>query len=245
MKQCQFLLSLAALCVITQTSFAEEKHGGTHHWGYDGENGPTHWGETCATGKAQSPIDLHWSKPKSNEEIKIDYQSSNFKIIDNGHTLQVNFDPGSKAIIHGKTYALVQMHFHTDSEHSLSGKHFPLELHLVHKDSEGKLAVLGVFIAEGKQNAFIESVFSQFPEVKEKEIIKESKINAKDFIPNSLHHYHYEGSLTTPPCTEGVSWNVLNTPITASSAQIEFFKKHYPHNARPVQNQNGRTLENF
>lgn len=222
------------------------------HWSYSGETGPDHWGKLdessklCSQGKAQSPVNLKWSAPVKGGDMHFSYESSKLKIIDNGHTLQVNFEPGSKINIRGQDYSLLQMHFHTNSEHQLSGKSFPMELHFVHKNDQGQLAVLGVFLQVGRPNTHVEKLWKNWPFVKNQEVeIKEESINPIVLLPKQLTYYHYSGSLTTPPCSEGVNWNVLNNPIEISQEQLDAFRTRYPVNARPVQALNKRKVTNF
>lgn len=222
------------------------------HWSYDGEAGPEHWGElshdyaACKTGKMQSPIDLKWSKTKGQGKITFDYHAAPLAVIDNGHTIQVNFKPGSSATIRGKKFDLVQMHFHTASEHTISGKSFPMELHFVHKNKAGKLAVVGVMFREGSPNAMVDAIWKNLPGEKGKEVTVSSvMVQPADFLPTKKSYYHYQGSLTTPPCSEGVNWNVLNTPVEMSADQIQKFREMYANNARPVQQLFGRKPANY
>lgn len=226
--------------------------GTAPHWSYEGHGGPEHWGTldpkwvTCSEGKTQSPVDLKWSKSKGDGKIEFSYQGSPLKLIDNGHTLQVNFEPGSKVNLRGQTYELVQMHFHTTSEHTFSGKSYPLELHFVHKNAEGKLAVVGVMFEVGAAHPGIQALWDQWPTEKGAEkVVSGVQVNPQDFLPSRSSHYHYWGSLTTPPCSEGVNWNVLNTPLQISKEQLARFTKTYAHNSRPVQPLFGRKPANF
>jgi len=239
-----------ALFFVTQFVLAGDHHG--PHWTYEGHSGPEHWGEldpafkTCETGKSQSPVNLVWSRTQGKGPIEFSYKDSPLKIIDNGHTVQVNFEKGSTAKIRGHEYALVQMHFHTPSEHTLSSKNFPIELHFVHKDADGKLAVIGVMYKKGTNHPGIETIWSHVPSTKgEEKTFADIHINPSLFLPKVRTYYNYIGSLTTPPCSEGVNWNVLNTPVELSSAQIAAFQKIYSSNNRPVQFLNGRKPANF
>ncbi|MCB0407132.1 MAG: carbonic anhydrase family protein [Bdellovibrionales bacterium] len=223
------------------------------HWGYGDEDGPAKWSNLkeeyslCEKGKLQSPINLKWSKPQANtRSIEFDYKDAPLQVVDNGHTVQVLFPEGSYAYFGGKKYELVQMHFHSSSEHTLSGNQLPMEAHIVHKNELGQLAVIGVFLIEGRFNPFIDKVWSHIPEVKNSErLVPQLMINAKDIIPDRLTYYFYVGSLTTPPCTEGVRWQMLNTPVEVSRDQIVTFRKLYSNNARPVQPINNRNVVNY
>lgn len=245
-----FLLCLTLLPLSPSTAQAEGHSA--PHWTYSGEAGPDHWGDldpafsACKAGRAQSPIDLKWKKPKGQHSLHTEYQSSPLKIIDNGHTIQVNFAPGSHAKIGGHKYDLAQVHFHATSEHLVSSKSFPLEAHLVHKDKNGKLAVIGVFFTEGAPHPTLAKIWSNLPKDKGKEIaIDGAELDPNTLLPASRTHYNYKGSLTTPPCSEGVNWNVLNTPLEASAEQISTFQQLYGGNNRPVQPLHKRAPANF
>ncbi len=223
------------------------------HWSYEGEGGPESWGEldpkfsACSQGQSQSPINLKWTSPKEGGKLEFAYHDSKLKVIDNGHTLQFNYEQGSKVSINGEEYDLLQMHFHTPSEHTISNKSYPLEVHFVHKDALGRLAVVGVMFKETKANdSTIDALWGFVPSEKNKEIeIPDFTLNPMKLIPSKHTFYHYSGSLTTPPCSEGVIWNVLNTPINISKSQIEAFRSLYSKNNRPVQPLNGRSVVNY
>ncbi len=224
----------------------------SHHWDYKGQRGPSSWGSIkpdyalCSHGKSQSPVDLKWKKPKMGREISFHYSSKSGKSVDNGHTIQFDVDPGSYVTIGKSRYDLIQFHFHSQSEHTLSGKHYPLELHLVHKDSKGKLAVVGILYKEGAtENKSIAHLWKNIPDKSKEKSRSLGTFNVNDLLPSKLTYYNYKGSLTTPPCSEGVDWNVLNTPIEISKEQIATFQKYYTGNNRPLQALNGRSPINF
>jgi carbonic anhydrase len=242
------LLCAAFLVSISSYAVAQEKSGHEHavHWGYEGEAGPVHWGDleseyaACKLGKNQSPIDIQQAKVAPGaavRAIEFDYKSAPLNILNNGHTIVLNYTPGSSVKIDGKKYELLQFHFHAPSEHTVAAKPFVMEAHLVHKDAEGKLAVIGVFMVEGKENAFIAEILKYMPEkAAEKKTDEHVMINALKLLPDGFDHYFYTGSLTTPPCSEGVSWNVLKTPIEVSKAQVERYVSVMGKNtARPAQ----------
>jgi carbonic anhydrase len=221
-------------------------------WGYSGVIGPDMWSKLdpsfnlCKTGKRQSPIDLRWSKPKKGGDIEFNYKSSRPTLIDNGHTLEVRFPAGSIVNVRGKTYELVQMHFHSGSEHNLSGNSLPMEAHFVHKNEKGELAVIGVIVIEGHANALIQQLWEHWPQKKGQEVdIAGLEFNPESLIPHVHTYYAYDGSLTVPPCTEGVSWNVFNTPLEISKEQLLAFREHYSVNNRPIQPLNGRKVTNY
>lgn len=218
------------------------------HWSYDGSDGPEHWGElsgefaTCAKGKAQSPIDISPRAGKASP-IEFHYVPTAATIVDNGHTLQVNLAAGSSISIDDHSYQLVQFHVHTPSEHLIAGEHYPMELHLVHKDRDGKLAVVGVMYDVGSESKTLGSVWEHWP----KKVGSEDKL-ARAFdptvlLPETRSLFRYPGSLTTPPCTEGVVWNVLRRSMTDSKGHLAVLQKHYAANARPPVELGERAVE--
>jgi carbonic anhydrase len=219
------------------------------HWGYDGKLGPKYWGKLkkefvfCARGKKQSPIDINRAIETRIGDIKFSYHDVPLKIINNGHTIQVNYAPGSSAELSGKTYKLLQFHFHTPSENTVDGAPYDMEMHLVHKNRIGGLGVVAVFMKKGEHNSALGKLWSNLTEEENKEkVVKYLNINASDLLPEDKTYYHFNGSLTTPPCSEGVDWNVLKTPVEVSEKQIAKFKKLFRHNARPVQPLNNREV---
>lgn len=226
--------------------------GHAPHWSYEGKEGPDKWGQldkefsTCAIGKLQTPIDIPAGKAgKSNlGPIAFSYKPSPLKILDNGHTIQVNVEPGSSIKVGGNTYELKQFHFHRPSEEKVDGKSYELVAHLVHKSAEGNLAVVGVLFEQGAEDPLLKTLWANLPRDKGREIpVPGVTINPNDLLPAKRSYYNFQGSLTTPPCSEGVNWFVLTTPEKASKVQIERFAAIYPMNARPTQALNGRAVE--
>lgn len=218
------------------------------HWTYEGEEGPEHWGDlqadfkSCKIGLEQTPLDLKGAvKATIGAPVATDYKVQPPKILNNGHTIQVNAAPGSSVTIEGESYDLLQFHFHHPSEHLLSGKPFELEVHFVNKSAAGNLAVLGVLVTLGEANPALETVFSAMP-ASEGEATGKAPIDPTALLPKGRGYFRYYGSLTTPPCSEGLVWTVFKEPITASKAQVEAFAKLFENNARPVQRQNHRYL---
>jgi carbonic anhydrase len=213
------------------------------HWGYEGGIGPEHWAEldsdyaVCATGTKQSPIDLPGDPAPTLADVTFDYRESAVHIRNNGHTIQVNYDGGSAIEIDGKSYELLQFHFHAPSEHTVTGMNYPLEMHLVHQNqADQSLAVVGVFIEEGSENAAFAPVWSHLPaEEMDEAIATGTTINAAALLPAEQTVYRYSGSLTTPRCSEGVTWSVMNTPIQMSAAQLAAFTSIISGNNRPLQ----------
>lgn len=219
------------------------------HWGYEGKEGPEHWGAlapeftTCAAGKAQSPIDHAGFDAKQAVPVHADYRVGALSLLHNGHTVQANFAPGSTLVSGGHSYNLVQVHFHTPSEEAFNGKHYPMVAHFVHKDAAGKLAVLGVMFEEGAANTELGKLIAAAPKTQTPEgKYTVTHINPTALLPHDLHVWRYTGSLTTPPCTEGVNWHVALKPVHASKDQINALHAVMGHNARPVQPLNERHL---
>lgn len=215
---------------------------------YEGENGPEHWGildpsfELCGIGENQSPINLTGAKERDLSKVVFNYQSSKSTIINNGYSVQVNCEPGSFIEVGREAYELEQFHFHAPSEHQVDGKYFPIEMHLVHKNEADGLAVIGVFLDAGQENSAFNLLWEILPTEEGAETEVDIEINAQDLMPASKITYRYEGSLTTPPCTEGVRWLVMATPVELSEEQICTFEQIYSGNNRPVQPLNGRSL---
>ncbi len=218
------------------------------HWTYEGEEGPGHWGDldpsfaACKTGKSQSPIDLAAAEQTDLPNIVFHYAPSGMTILNNGHTIQVNYDPGSSIELGGERYDLKQFHFHTPSEHSLEGKLYPLELHLVHQSQDGRLAVVGILFEAGVENPVLQAVWDKMPATQTDAAATGVEIDAADFLPAVQSVYRYSGSLTTPPCSEGVTWSVMTSLVQASPAQIAAFEAIFEANNRPVQVLNARQL---
>jgi len=219
------------------------------HWEYEGVDGPDHWSELCVDytpcgGKVQSPVNLTGAiYDPASPNIPQTYTASTTHIVNNGHTLQFNYDAGSSIIVNGETYDLLQFHTHTHSEHTLNGGAYPLEIHFVHKNAAtGKLAVIGVFVEEGAENDILKQVVDHLPATKDAVYDAAGTFNAEGFFPSDKSYFTYSGSLTTPPCSEIVTWFVMEHPIEASSAQIHDFEEIEHENARPVQSLESRTL---
>jgi carbonic anhydrase len=223
--------------------------GSGAHWAYEGEHGPDHWGhmsgeyKACSEGKTQSPIDLTGAASEELAEIKFDYKASKLNAVNNGHTVQVNYDNGSSISVNGEQYNLVQFHFHTPSEHTVAGKSFGNEMHLVHKNDKGELAVVGVLIENGQENAAYKAIWSNLPKKANEKKSVAVDINASELLPKDRKYFTYSGSLTTPPCSENVRWIVLQTPIQMSEGQIKEIQKIMHNNNRPVQKMHDRVLK--
>ena len=220
------------------------------HWSYEGSNGPEHWAKlkpefaACGVGKRQSPIDIQDGARLDLEPIKIDYRPAPLRIIDNGHTVQINFSEGSSISVSGERYDLKQLHFHTPSEERVNGKVYEMVAHLVHQSAEGRLAVIAVLMESGMQNDFLATVWPYLPLESGREMaLADVTIDVMRLLPESRAYFTYIGSLTTPPCSEGVLWLVMKTPVAISPGQAAVFAKLYRMNARPVQPANGRLIK--
>jgi carbonic anhydrase len=222
-------------------------HDEAHHWAYEADEGPTAWGKlsaeyrTCSIGQHQSPvnIDTATSEPAPLSPVIIRYHSTPSTEVNNGHTIEDDVGAGDFVNFGNTRFDLEQFHFHHPSEHTLNGSHFPLEIHFVHRSASAKRLILAVFVAEGREHPLLHTLFDHLPHVHEK--IRLSADPASLF-PEDRQFVEYEGSLTTPPCNEGITWVVLTTPISASTAQIGQFAAVFPHNNRPLMPLNGRHL---
>ena len=218
------------------------------HWEYFGDAGPDNWAKlspeySACAGKNQSPINLTGFIEAKLKPIVFNYKFGSEEILNNGHTVQINAVPGSCISVDGVQFELKQFHFHAPSENLINGKSFPLEAYLVHVDNEGNLAVVAVMFTEGKANKALEKAWAQMPKKEGDKLILSSGISPREILPRHRDYYRFNGSLTTPPCSEGVRWLVMKHPISASKEQIEEFAHlmHHPNN-RPVQPVNARPV---
>lgn len=221
---------------VEMDSGSKEEHKGEDHLDYSAQKD---W--TFEAGDSQSPIDIvtdSAEKMKDSGALELNYQEQVVDEVDNGHSIQV--DDTGEAVINGRNYELTQFHFHAESEHTLNGEHFPIEVHFVNKAQDGRLAVVGVFFKEGKENAGFETVLKNIKKGEKTSV--EEAIKVTDMIPTDKTYYHYLGSLTTPPLSENVEWYVMETPIEVSKEQIEAFNKYYDGNNREVQPLNDRVV---
>jgi len=237
------MLILSCACAPQQAQTAPP------HWTYEGEEGPSHWGEldktyaACGTGKSQSPIDVANPSEQDLTNISFHYEPSEVNILNNGHTVQVNYDAGSYIELDNVRYNVVQFHYHAPSEHTIDGESFPAELHIVHKSADGNLAVVGILLKEGTENVAYQPFISNLPAEKTDPKDAGVKIDAIDLLPSVQTTFRYSGSLTTPPCTEGVNWLLMTTPVELSMQQLTALDSLFESgNNRPVQPMNERTL---
>lgn len=219
------------------------------HWEYAGSGGPESWGQMkpeflkCSTGTRQSPIDIRDGIKVNLDAVQFDYKPSGFRVIDNGHTVQVNVAAGNSIEVMGRRYELVQFHFHRPSEERVDGRQFDMVVHLVHKDIDGRLAVVAVLLERGSALPVVQSVWNNLPLEKGDEVAARGALNLNDLLPAERSYFTYMGSLTTPPCSEGVLWMVMKAPVQISADQIGIFARLYPMNARPIQSAAGRLIK--
>jgi carbonic anhydrase len=228
------------------------KPAGAHaaeHWAYQGPGGPAQWGQlkpefaTCATGTRQSPIDIRDGIKVQLDPVQFDYRPSSFRVIDNGHTVQVDVGPGNAIDVLGKRYELLQFHFHRPSEERVEGRQFDMVAHLVHKAADGRLAVVAVLLEQGRAQPIVQAVWNNLPLDKGEDVAARSSLDLNALLPEDRRYYTYMGSLTTPPCSEGVLWMVMRQPVPVSPEQIGVFARLYPMNARPIQQASGRLIK--
>jgi carbonic anhydrase len=220
---------------------------GGPHWNFEaGADGPEHWGDldpafrVCGIGSQQSPIDVGGGVEAQLPQLTFAWANAAGTIVNTGHTIQVNASPGSTLTAGGARYTLVQFHFHHPAEHQVDGKVFPLEAHFVHEKDGGGLGVIGVFMAAGKSNPVFKKVVETMPATEGPPVAAGAGIDPNGLLPQSRGYYRYEGSLTTPPCSEVVDWMLFTAPIEVAEAEISAFAKLFPMNARPLQKANRR-----
>ena len=243
-----------ASAAIRSGHAAPEAHGAKGHephWAYEGEYGPDKWAavkpefNACALGKRQSPVHIQETGTLQGpaEPLQFNYRASGGSVVNNGHTIQVDLEPGNTLSVRGSTYQLLQFHFHHPAEEKVNYKGFSMVAHLVHKNDEGQLAVVAVLIDPGAANDLVHKVWTHMPlDSGDRVRLPASLLDMNTLLPKDQRYYQFMGSLTTPPCTEGVLWNVIKAPVTVSKEQLKLFAQLFPMNARPVQALNGRVV---
>lgn len=233
-------LSLLAACGGGDSSPA--------HWSYEGEEGPEHWAEldpayaACADGTAQTPIDVVGPTPVDLVDPELAYEAGEAEVVNTGHTIQANAASGSTLTVDGAEYPLAQMHFHAPSEHAVDGAHAPVEAHFVHKTEDDEIAVVGVVLTAGDAPNEAWQPFVEALTVEGEDAV-ETQLDWEAMLPDDRTTIRYEGSLTTPPCTEGVRWLLMQEPVPLGADQLAAFESAYSENNRPLQPLNGRTVE--
>ncbi len=240
-------VGLVALSVAVTTTFGravaqQAKPPEVHEWDYGKERGPQRWGDLkpefapCKAGHRQAPIDIRKTEKADLPAIQFDYKPSPLRIVDNGHTIMVTYAAGSSIRVGDAQYQLKQFHFHRPSEARIHGQTYDMELHLVHADQEGHLAVVAVLLEHGKENPLVRELWKDIPKEKEHEAVLEAgQVNVSDLLPADRGYYTFEGSLTTPPCSENVTWFVLKQSVPISAEEVARFSELYRHDARPTQ----------
>lgn len=241
---------LGALVFGASRTPAQEAKHEHHEWDYGSALGPAHWGSLkaefaqCASGHRQSPIDIVKAVKADLPSLTFDYHPSPLSIIDNGHTIMVTSAPGSSLRVGDRQYTLKQFHFHRPSEESVNGKRYEMCVHLVHADASGQLAVVAILLEKGPEQLLLRTLWNDLPKEKDKEEVRaDVQIDLAKLIPSDHAYYTFDGSLTTPPCSEGVTWYVLKQPVSVSPDEIARFSKLYHDNARPVQALNDRVVK--
>jgi carbonic anhydrase len=221
------------------------------HWSYEGETGPQAWGQlkpefnVCAAGQRQSPINIDESMTLQGpaEPLQFDYQPSSASVVNNGHTIQVDVVGDNSLTVRGSNFKLLQFHFHNPSEERINHKAFAMVAHLVHRNPEGQLAVVAVLFEAGAVNPLVNRVWTYMPlDAGDRVRMPAGSLNLGELLPKDQRYYQFMGSLTTPPCSEGVLWMVLKQPMALSREQLRLFAQLFPNNARPVQPLNGRAV---
>ena len=226
-------------------------HGGETHWSYEGETGPQAWGQMkpefnlCAIGKRQSPIHIDERDTLQGpaEPLLFNYQPSDGSVVNNSHTIQVDVQGDNTLTVRGSVYKLLQFHFHTPSEERVNSRGFAMVAHLVHRNAEGQLAVVALLMDPGSANSLINKVWTYMPlDSGDRVRMPPNLLDLNELLPKDQRYYQFMGSLTTPPCTEGVLWNVIKQPISLGRDQIRLFSQLFSNNARPIQAINGRPV---
>jgi len=246
--------AVKATAVIPHEKLSAEPHTNhevTGHWSYVGETGPQAWSQlskefnVCAIGKRQSPINIEEVSTLQGpaEPLQFNYQPSSGTVVNNGHTIQVDLTGDNEVTVRGSRYKLLQFHFHTPSEERVNGQGFAMVAHLVHKNADGQLAVVAVLLEPGAANTLIHQVWTYMPlDSGDRVSMPTGLIDMNALLPKDQRYFQFMGSLTTPPCTEGVLWMVMKQPTPISKEQIKLFAQIFPNNARPVQAVNGRSV---
>lgn len=241
------LTSIALLLSIAAgvPAWAESKA----HWSYEGKSAPEHWGElgdefkTCNNGKFQSPIDIHDVIDGKLPPLDMIFHTETESIVNNGHTIQVTVKDGDDFKLDNEKFTLMQFHFHAPSENRIAGKSYPLEAHFVHANDNGELAVIAVMLEVGAENPALNALLAAVPEEQDKVASLATTVDLSPLYPAQKQYYRFSGSLTTPPCTEGLRWLVMKHPVTLSEAQLKQFQHRLKHaNNRPLQPLHGRVI---
>jgi carbonic anhydrase len=244
------MLKTTAFATSLIFTLAAQTHAGAaQDWAYDGAGAPEAWGElsaefqACKAGAEQSPIDID-SGGTINGNVpyaSVVWTPSKPDIVNTDHSIQANVDgQGGYVRLNGTGYELTEYHFHASAEHTVDGRRMPMEIHFVNTSEDGDIVVIGVFVVEGAANSALEAAFANLPAGAGETATSAVPIDPAAMLPADRSVYRYKGSLTTPPCSEVVTWNLMQVPVTASAEQIDAFRALYANNFRPVQDQNRR-----
>ncbi|MCI5166595.1 MAG: carbonic anhydrase family protein [Candidatus Electrothrix sp. GM3_4] len=240
---------MSAVAAVLALTAGNSVASGGGHWGYTGEGAPEHWGSLnpayalCSVGVNQSPINMTDLVESELEPISFNYTGLVTEVVHNGHAIQADYTAGSTMTVNGKIFSLKQFHFHTPSENLINGEQFPMEAHFVHADTDGNLAVIAVMYNIGEENDELKKIWQQMPAEAGQRTGMASQVRADQLMPENKEYYRFNGSLTTPPCTEGVLWMVMKNPVQVSEAQVKQLAKVLKHpNNRPVQPVNARPV---
>lgn len=239
---------LAALLLVTLSTIGSAC-ASAPHWSYEGKAGPEHWGElaadyqTCHNGKYQSPIDIKNAVNGKLPPLGLEFHTSAETLVNNGHTIQINVDDEDDFRLDGDIFQLKQYHLHTPSENQIAGRSFPLEAHFVHSNAAGELAVVAVMFDIGEENPALNPILAAIPPQLNHSVTVDKQVNLRPLFPADLHYYRFSGSLTTPPCSEGLRWLVMKQPVTLSQSQLDAFRQALKSsNNRPLQPLHGRIV---
>lgn len=240
----------ATACTATASASPDGKSQEAPHWSYEGATGPEHWAslsedfEGCEKGHGQSPVDLTEDVAvETDTPVTVHYRPVTAELVNNGHTVQANVSAGSSIVVDGTTYQLRQFHFHLPSEHTENGEHTAMEMHFVHEDGKGELAVLGVLMKAAKGHSAFTDLWKHLPAEEGGRSHITKPVDLTRFLPGDRDQYRYEGSLTTPPCTEGVKWTVLEDQVRVTPRQVAAYRELFPKSNRPIQPRNDREVD--
>lgn len=250
MQKKWILVTLTLFSLYPLAYAADQTHPTENHWSYQGQTGPGTWGDlskeytTCKLGKHQSPIHIETATSSPLPKLVFDYQPIPLTIENNGHTIKVDAEKVGSLTLGEDTYQLKQVHFHSPAEEVIQKQHFDMVAHLVHQNTEGKLAVVAALFNKGNtSHPLIATLWDTLPTKEgDAQTHAQLKIDFTKLLPEDKNYYTYEGSLTTPPCSEGVKWLILKQTQTISSEQLAAYQALYPQSARPVQPLNDRTV---
>jgi carbonic anhydrase len=238
------------LFLIALTVMATSNAGAQSvQWGYEGKIGPERWARldgtylTCTNGRQQSPLDIRGAKPSDLAPLEFHYRSGLITLVNDGHFVQGNVEPGSFLVANGHRYDLVGFQFHHPSEQAVKGQLSDMEVQLLHKDSDGKMAIVSIRMREGNPNVVLAALWPLLPGQAGKSTKTKDMVNVAGLLPPDRGYWTYQGSLTTPPCSEGVDWFVLKEEIEVSRDQLQTFGALYSRNSRPLQPPHDRKIQ--